>query len=357
MQSSHTHTTIPIPYLLVLLFCTFLVGCNVSIPTNGTSSTNSTTSNTTIGTGVQGVQVFVEPDAGDHIIVGAIASAKKSVWLEMYLLSDRSIISALEEAAHRGLDVRVMLEIHPYGGGTAPTRTLDQLKAAGVQAQATSPNFTLTHEKGMIIDGNSAFIMTSNFTRSALGGTSGANSTTNREYGIIDTNTQDVQAVITIFNADWAHTDVQFNDPNLVVSPVNSRNDFTALINSAHSTLLIEAEEMQDNDIEQAIANAGKRGVHVQVILPFATQASTDTNGPGIRAIQQGSVQVKEDPKLYMHAKIIIVDGKAAFVGSENISTASLNDNRELGIIVADSNVLNTLQQTFQQDWGISQGV
>ena len=95
----------------------------------------------------------------------------------------------------------------------------------------------------------------------------------------------------------------------------------------------------------------------VQVILPFATQASTDTNGPGIRAIQQGNVQVKEDPKLYMHAKIIVVDGKAAFVGSENISTASLNDNRELGIIVADANVLNTLQQTFQQDWSVSQNV
>lgn len=357
MQSSHKHKTLPIPYLLILLFCTFLVGCNVNISTSGTNSTNNTTSNTAIGTGVQGVQIFVEPDAGDHTIVGAIASAKKSVWLEMYLLSDRSIISALEEAAHRGLDVRVMLEMHPYGGGTSPTRTFDQLKAAGVKAQPTSPNFTLTHEKGMIIDGSSAFIMTSNFTRSALGGTSGSNGTTNREYDIIDTNVQDVQAVIAIFNADWSHTDAQFNDPNLVVSPVNSRNAFTTLINSAHSTLLIEAEEMQDNDIEQAIANAGKRGVHVQVILPFATQASTDTNGPGIRAIQQGSVQVKEDPKLYMHAKIIIVDGKAAFVGSENISTASLNDNRELGIIVADSNVLNTLQQTFQQDWSVSQNI
>jgi phosphatidylserine/phosphatidylglycerophosphate/cardiolipin synthase-like enzyme len=83
---------------------------------------------------VQHVQVFVEPDAGDRVITNAIDNAKQSVWLEMYLLTDRSVIRALEEAAHRGLDVRVMLEAHPYGSGSASsTGTLDRLKAAGVQ--------------------------------------------------------------------------------------------------------------------------------------------------------------------------------------------------------------------------------
>jgi phosphatidylserine/phosphatidylglycerophosphate/cardiolipin synthase-like enzyme len=56
-----------------------------------------------------------------------------------------------------------------------------------------------------------------------------------------------------------------------------------------------------------------------------------------------------------MHAKIIVADGQKAFVGSENISTASLERNRELGLIVSDQNVLTTLQQTFQQDWNDSQ--
>ena len=53
--------------------------------------------------------------------------------------------------------------------------------------------------------------------------------------------------------------------------------------------------------------------------------------------------------------KIIVVDGKQAFVGSENISTYSLDKNRELGILVSDNTVISTLQQTFQQDWGVSQ--
>ena len=96
--------------------------------------------------------------------------------------------------------------------------------------------------------------------------------------------------------------------------------------------------------------------MHIQVILPSA-QGSSDSNSQGISTIKQGGVQVKEDLHLYMHAKIIVVDGRKAFVGSENISAQSLDQNRELGIIIADSTVLNTLQQTFQQDWSNSQSV
>src|SRR5207237_2342389 len=114
--------------------------------------------------------------------------------------------------------------------------------------------------------------------RSALGGSSGSSGYRNREYGIIDTNAQDVQAVISIFNADWNHTTAQFNDPNLVVSPVNSRSDFSALIGSARQTLLVEAEEMNDSSTEQALVNAAQRGVHVEVILPAPSGSSGGCN-------------------------------------------------------------------------------
>ena len=327
---------------------------NISLPGISNSS-GQCQANCILGTGVQGVRVIVEPEAGESEITGAISDARKSVWVEMYLLTDRNVMRALEETAQRGIDVRVMLESHPFGGGGSPQHTLDQLSAAGVKTETTNPDFPLTHEKGMVIDATTVFIMTSNSTRSALGGSSSGYS--NREYDIIDTIPQDVQAVSAIFEGDWNRTTPQINDPNLVVSPVNSRNDFTTLINSAHHTLLIEAEEMQDSGIEQALTNAAKRGVRVQVILPAPQGSSGDSNSSGIATIKAGGVQVREDGHLYMHAKIIVVDGREAFVGSENISTQSLNQNRELGIIVADPNVLSTLEQTFQRDWGDSRSV
>lgn len=346
--------SIPLPYLIIVALCLLLTGCNISIGTPSGTGTTSCQSNCTTGSGVQGVQVFVEPNAGEHPITNAIEGAKKSVWLEMYILSDRNVIRALEDAANKGIDVRVMLEPHPFGT-SSPTRTVDQLKAAGAKVEDTNPTFALTHEKGMIIDGTTAYIMTSNFSRSALG-SYGSNSKyiSNREYDIVDTNTQDVQAVSGIFQADWNRSTASFNDANLVVSPVNARNTFTALINSAHSTLLIEAEEMNDTAIEQALATAAQHGVQVQVILPSSNNSS---NSQGIATIKQGGVQVREDNRLYIHAKIIVVDGQKAFVGSENISAQSLDQNRELGILVSDQGVLHTLQQTFQQDWSDSQSV
>jgi cardiolipin synthase A/B len=348
-------------YFITAVLCIYLTGCNGNISLNGNSGANGATTDTfssttntgsTTGTGAQGLQVFVEPDASYRVITNAIQDAKKSVWVEMYLLTERHVINALEEAAHQGIDVRVMLEGHPYGSGSSsPQQTIDKLNAAGVQARTTNPSFALTHEKGMIIDNSAVFIMSSNFTLSALGGSS---SSTNREYGIIDNNQEDVQAVVSIFNADWNRSTAQFNDSNLVVSPVNSRNDFISLITNAHQSLLIEAEEMQDSSIERALVNAAGRGVQVQVILP-APISSGDSNSTGIQTIKRGGVKVNEDTKLYMHAKMMVIDGKTGFVGSENISTASLDRNREVGIIISDPNVLATLQQTFQQDWSASQ--
>lgn len=323
-------------------------------PTKGTTPTATATTGTTPTPGVtptttsgsSGLTVFNEPDAGEQVFVNPINNAKKSVWLEMYLLTDTNIIQALENAAKRGIDVRVMLEPKPYGGGS-PTSTESALKAAGVQVADTNPAFALTHEKGMIIDGTTAFITSSNFTYSALNGK-------NREYGVIDTNSADVQGTIDIFNADWNRTTPQITDSNLVVSPVNARTNFVNFIGSAKSTLIIEAEEMQDTQVEQAIVSAAQRGVAVQVILPVP-QKTPDSNAAGIATIKAAGVQVEEDPQLIMHAKMMVADGKEAFIGSENISTYSLDKNRELGLLISDSGIISTIQQTFQQDWGVSQ--
>lgn len=301
-----------------------------------------------LGSGVNSVQVFVEPAAGEQPILDAINNAKTSIYVEIYLLTDQNVINALEQAAQNGLDVRVMLDPDPYGVGTTePANTLKALSNAGAKTEDSNPAFTYTHEKGMVIDGKTAYIMSSNFTASALGGSS---STTNREYGIIDSHTTDVNAVLGVFNADWARSSYTLTDNNIVLSPVNSSSDFIALINSAQSSLEIEAEEMDNSSVEKAIVNAESRGVDVQVILP-----DDSSNSAGISTLDDGGVSVSKDTQYYMHAKMMVVDGTEAFVGSENISTTSLTKNRELGILISDTSVISTLESTFQSDLNNSQ--
>jgi phosphatidylserine/phosphatidylglycerophosphate/cardiolipin synthase-like enzyme len=53
----------------------------------------------------------------------------------------------------------------------------------------------------------------------------------------------------------------------------------------------------------------------------------------------------------YEHAKMMIADGKRAFIGSINFSTASTTDARELGVFFDDAAAIKTISDDFEHDW------
>jgi len=323
-----------------------------SIPPTPVTCTNVPTgSGCTAGMGLATAIVYTEPEAGDLPIVNAIAGAKSSVWVEVYLLTERNVINALEKAASQGIDVRVMLEGHPYGGGSvSPQETISTLKAAGVKAQEASPAFALTHTKMMLVDATTAYISTANYTLSALGGSS---TTANREFIVQDTDSTDVAECNAIFTADWQRVSPTLSDPHLVISPVNSRVRILALVNSATKSLHVEEEEMQDVPLIQALIAAQKRGVTVQIAVPKPTPGSNDSLGE--QELQQAGVtivQIQDDSSHhYIHAKDIIADSTIAYVGSVNASAPSMDKNREVGVLLADSQAIQTLETAFQDDF------
>lgn len=346
------YCTHPLIAVIFVVLCFLLIGCDVqvkvpAVDSVATSVATAVSDGTTGGTSAtsQGIKLFVQPQDGEEAVIDAIAGAKKSVWVKVYLMSDREVIDALTSAAKKGKDVRVMLESRPYGGGgLSPREVTALLQKGGVQVKTTNTKFRLTHEKSMVVDGATAYIMTCNLSSSALGGK-------NREYGVIDSQPDDVKAVIDIFNADWNRTEAKLTNPHLVVSPINSRKVFSSLINEARSTLEIQAEVLNDDEIEELIADAGRRGVNVQVIIPNTSGSLEEGNDEGSTTLKSGNVAVKESSGFYMHAKMILVDKKKAYIGSINISTSSFDKNRELGIVVSDTTVLQTLSDTFKQDW------
>lgn len=348
-----------------MVMCVALAGCGAGASATGSVTgaptevaskptanvAASQTSTTGVSGGAVGVTIFVEPQAGEAPVLQAIRGAQSSVWVEVYLLTDRNVIYALEDAAQRGVDVRVLLDLNPYGvGTTTPQETLRELQAAGVRAEGANPAFHYTHEKAMIVDGATLYIMTANFTKSGLGGSSYAN---NREYGVIDTAAADVREANAIFQADWARTSPTLSDPNLVVSPVNARQRLLAFINGARQTLLVEDEEMYDTQSENALLAAARRGVNVEVILPQPS-GSASANADVVALLRDG-VHVRYISSVYMHAKMMVADGRLAFVGSENFSANSLDNNRELGIVIADRSGIGVLTRTFAEDWSSAQ--
>ncbi|MEO7018721.1 MAG: hypothetical protein ABI234_01040, partial [Ktedonobacteraceae bacterium] len=104
-QRTYRATLALLKYLTMLAFCCWLTGCD--IPGISASTRVQCQSNCTLSSGVRGVHVIVEPEAGPTPLVDAIHSAQKSVDVEIYILSNHNIIRALEEDANRGIEVRV----------------------------------------------------------------------------------------------------------------------------------------------------------------------------------------------------------------------------------------------------------
>jgi phosphatidylserine/phosphatidylglycerophosphate/cardiolipin synthase-like enzyme len=142
----------------------------------------------------------------------------------------------------------------------------------------------------------------------------------------------------------------------------------TRLIQGAQHTLQIEMEEIHENypAIEQQLVNAAAQQVTVQVILPDKPTQGKMTTQTDIGFLTKSGVQVQySSPSTpIMHAKMILVDALlengqvvsgTAFVGSQNLTTAAIENNREVGLVISDPQVLNQLWQTFQQDWSNSQ--
>jgi phosphatidylserine/phosphatidylglycerophosphate/cardiolipin synthase-like enzyme len=305
---------------------------------------NSSSSNATSSKSAPLFQLIILPEAGSKPVLDLLNSAQRSIRMTMYLLSDRDVMDALKSARGREVDVRVLIEAQPTGNVTVNQQTIKDLQAANITVKTSNPAFRLTHQKSIVIDERLAFITTANLTRASF--------TTNREYGIIDSNPDDIAEIINVFEADWKRTLPTVSNANLVWSPPNARSRLLSFIDGATKTLDIQAEEIQDKQVEDAITNAVKRGVQVRLITSPATNANK-IDQTSIERLGRANVQVRWVKTPYIHARMMVADNARAFIGSENFSTTSLDSNRELGILITDSKIVQTLSSTFASDWNI----
>ena len=286
------------------------------------------------------------PETGSSIIVKAIDSAKNSVRLKMYLFTSDAVRDALIAAAKRGVDVRILMELNPYGGTTTNVDLFNAVKGTPVKMKWSSFDFRFTHEKSLVIDDQIAFIMTHNITSSSFNA--------NREYGVIVSRAEDVAEIIKVYEADWEKIPIDLKNPRLVWSPINARQKWIELIDSAKISIEIEQNEWIAPEIVNRVVEAAKRGVKVRAIFSPRDPISEDDAEPYREQVRQAGGQVKYIDDPYIHAKMFLVDGQRAFVGSVNVSDNSLQNNRELGIIFDQSDAVQLIRQTFEKDWAIA---
>lgn len=284
---------------------------------------------------------WTEPAAGYGFVTTAIDAARTSIDLSMYELDDPTIEAALVAREKAGVDVRVVLN-SAYDGRSENAAAAAVLVRGGVEV-TWAPSDQIFHAKYLVVDDRAAYVGTGNFTSYYYAST--------RDFWVEDTSASDVAAIVRVFNADDAGRPVSVSSNGSLVWSPGSTNALAGLIDSARHSLLVENEEMDSTAIEGALEGAARRGVDVVVVLTYDSQWSS-----ALARLRAAGVHVTEAPTsgLYIHAKVICADCVGAsgrvFVGSENFSVASLDYNRELGIITTAPRVVSAVEAAVRAD-------
>jgi len=290
------------------------------------------------------VTLVTEPGDGLAPIYALLDSAGRSIDMTMYELSDPRVTALLDQAAARGVAVRVILDQN--NEQRANTDAYQDLAASGVQVHWANPAYACTHQKTITVDGATSAVMSLNLTPRYYA--------TSRDFAVLTTDPGDVAAIEATFDADFEDAP---NDPpagdHLLWSPTNAQAGLLGLIQGATATLAVENEEMSNEVIVGALCDAAARGVAVQVAM--TDRGSYRRQFAQLRDAGVALAFYPPSAPLYIHAKVLLADygtpGARAFIGSENFSVASLTRNRELGLVLSDPGLLASLNATFASDF------
>ncbi|MET7473308.1 phospholipase D-like domain-containing protein [Streptomyces sp. NPDC005648] len=285
--------------------------------------------------------------SSEPTIYDFINSATTSLDMTMYELEDTTAVNDLIALKNKGVTVRVVLDTAHQSANSAAYTALTN---AGVGVVWSPSSFTYTHQKTITVDGTTSLVLTGNLTSQYY--------TTGRDYGVFTNDTRDVAAIEKVFNADYAGTSITPTDgDHLLWSPTDSRSRLLSVINSATKTLDVEELEFSDSTVVNAIVARAQAGVKVRLVLE--TPSSYSSQVSAIKAAG-GTVVGYSDPNgFYIHAKAMVADyglsTQEVEAGSMNVSSNSLSNNRELGIILTGTgvaqSVATTIETTFNSDY------
>jgi cardiolipin synthase len=317
-----------------------------------------------------------------------IDAARHSIYLETYIFAadqtGRMVADALQRAAARGVAVRVLLD--GFGSAELPQHWVDELRMAGVEVQwfrrAISP-FTLRrsrkrrllrmHRKLAVMDGEVAFAGGINivddipgddgFTMPRLdyavrmqGPVAGeVHVAARRLWSLVAwanfrRRDREARRFVAGRAAHAAVPEVAL----LLRDNLRHRRDIEraylkAITGAQHEIVIANAYFLPGRAFRRALKQAARRGVRVVLLLQgkmeyrlqhYATHALYDQ-------LLAAGVEIHEYQASYLHAKVAVVDGQWATVGSSNIDPFSLLLAREANLAIRDAGFSGELRASL----------
>jgi phosphatidylserine/phosphatidylglycerophosphate/cardiolipin synthase-like enzyme len=118
---------------------------------------------------------------------------------------------------------------------------------------------------------------------------------------------------------------------------MNARQRLTDFLEGAKKQLLIYDVEVSDPGIVRVLKERANNGVEIRII--------------GDLKSKDGFGEVRASHPLRLHARAIVRDGKSVFIGSQSLRRLELDLRREVGVLIRDESLANSVAKVFEQDW------
>ena len=262
--------------------------------------------------------------------------------LETYDLTNKFFKASFQNLSNRWIPVQIILENNKY---QEYQNTFNQLQDyfswdENVELRSDEQMWTTYVHAKVILNEDSFWIQTANFTKSSF--------ESNREYFFHGEDEEFRDSLEKLIDADWVWDDLFTLDihPNLVVCPLNCRDVIENLLKNAKESVIIQTQYIVDDEILDVLSKKSNE-VEVKIIV-----ADSDDNYDLVSLFWPWVVRTLRSH--YNHTKMILIDEKYLLLGSMNLSSNSLNKNREIWIILMDPWHISEFEKRFNQDWAES---
>lgn len=296
-------------------------------------------------------------------MIEAIRQAQKSIFLEMYILSDDTSVThdffgVLREKIKAG--VKTVIIADAYGSSDLKKEVVAELRSLGAEFLFFSHLLRRTHRKILIVDEQVAFLGGVNINKKIINW----NDLQIRLKGRI------IRPLLKSFS--YGYKMCGGKDPEILkyqkkslIKKIKSwvvddwPNKDTAYLKDYYRQKVVEANEsivivtpylIPPRWLMALLDNAVRRGVRVEIIIPKITDIVfiDHVNYHYAALLTAVGVNFYFLPTMN-HAKVFMVDNKEAMIGSSNFDVLSIGLNVESGVFFTQKTLITDLEKVIKR--------
>lgn len=140
---------------------------------------------------------------------------------------------------------------------------------------------------------------------------------------------------------------------SLLTEPDDTVEPLVQAIQAAHQSVDLVIYELEDLQVEQALADAQSRGVAVRVMLDNLDSFGNYPNRAAFAFLQAHNVPAEWAPSslAITHQKTLVIDGAQAFIMTFNLSPQYYASSRDFAVVDADPKDVAAIEAVFDADW------